>query len=221
MGDELPFDRNPLTADYRAARAKCTKKAACGRDFVLVSKLKHWLESKVDPGANDRSQASRLLAFAYRHRSRDKPGLPMSPEELFHSRYGCILVFCVLLELDRGHLVNEFLRHGIYDDLLPIDLHPLREKTATMGTRDPDPLANGFNILQWRFCPAIIEMDMRRSFYEDHFLPFCQREKINEKGVHAQLWQVAIPEEFVGPRLRAIIEDKKYDNPDDDHGPVS
>ncbi|OBT72265.1 hypothetical protein VF21_07968 [Pseudogymnoascus sp. 05NY08] len=217
MGEELPFDRNPATADYRAARAKCTKKAACGRDYVLVSKLSLWLKSMVYP--EERTHAGRLLAFAYRNRNPDKPRFPIAVGELFDSRVGCILVFCVLLELGCGDLIHEFLRHGIYDDLLPIDIYSLREKAASMRMRNSDAFANAFDRLQWKFCPATIEMGMGREFHENQILPFCQREKVNEKGVHSQLWQVAVPEEFVGPMLRAVIKDKIFNNPDDDYGP--
>lgn len=219
--ENLPLDYKQAVADFKDARAKYTKTAACGRDYVLVTKLKLWLESKVAPGAGDRTQASRLLEFAYRRRSH-RPGLPITREVLSDSHNGCLLVFCILLELDRGHLIDEFWSQGIWDKHLPIDLHSLLKKAATITTSDSDALANGFNNLQWKFCPASFEMTWRRKLVAEHILPFYKKEKINEKGFTAQLWQIEVPEEFIGPNLvRAVAKDGKYNDPNDDIGPVS
>lgn len=209
--------------DYKAARAKCTKKsAACGRDYILVKKLTLWLESKASPGVDGATQTSRLLEFAYRKLSPDKPGHPITLESLSIGHNRCLLVFCILLELGQGDLIHLFQRRNGIDRRLPIPLLSLREIAKDIGVINPDELADGFNNLQWRFCPAIIEKDMGRDFKENEILPFCHKEKINDKGGTAQLWQIEVPEEFVGPELaEAISEGGKYNNPNDDIGPVS
>lgn len=219
MADYLPVDNNPAVVGYKAARKKYTKKAACGRKYVLVSKLKLWLAA---PGVDNTTQARRLLEFAYGRRSPNRPRTPISSKELFHSRYGCVLVFCILLELGCGYLIDQFLGRGIYDDLLPIDLRPLREKTAAMGMgNNADALAEDFNRLQWQFCPVILEMRVGPKLGSDHILPFYKKEKINEKGGTAQLWQIEVPEEFIGPNLVQAVLRNGYPCHDDDLGLVS
>ncbi|OBT55671.1 hypothetical protein VE04_06921 [Pseudogymnoascus sp. 24MN13] len=217
--DNLPLDHSSAIADFRAARKKYTQKAACGRNYVLVKKLKLWLESN---GTDGRSQASRLLDFAYRKRSRHRPVLPITREILCDSHNGCLLVFCILLELDRGHLIDEFLRQDLCDKYLPINLHSLQEKAATMVTSDSKSLANGFNNLQWQFCPVTFDM-RRRKFGADFILPYHKKDKINDKGATAQLWQVEVLEEFVGPYLARALskdgEDGKYNDTNDGLGP--
>lgn len=219
MGDELPFDHDPIAA-FNAVLANHTKKAACGRSYVLVSKLRLWLKSNVPSGGENRTQASRLLAYAYRSWD-NKPSLPITPEALTDSHNECLLIFCILLELDRGHLIHRFCRRNRLDKHLPIPLQSLRDTAAKISSSNLNELADGFNNLQWKYCPAIFDMGMGREFQEEQVLPFCKKEAINEKGATAQLWQVEIPEEFVGLKLRAVLKNGKYDDPNDDFGPVS
>src|SRR5688572_18963167 len=113
--DALRLDHSSAMDDYRAARAKYTKKATCGRKYVLVTKLKLWLESIVPLGKDNITQAGRLLDFAYRKHSSNMPGLPSSEEVFSGGQNGCLLVFCILLELDRGDLIDDFLRQDICD----------------------------------------------------------------------------------------------------------
>lgn len=221
MIDNLPLDHSSAIADFRAARKKYTQEAACGRNYVLVKKLKLWLESN---GTDGRSQASHLLEFAYRERSHHRPVLPITREKLSDRHNGCLLVFCILLELDRGHLIDQFLRRDICDNRLPINLHSLQEKAATMGISDSNAnaLANGFNNLQWQFCPTTFELRMGRKLVVDHILPFHKKKKINDKGATAQLWQIEVAEEFVDFNLaRAVAKDGGYNDPEDDIGQVS
>ncbi|KFZ05322.1 hypothetical protein V501_08467 [Pseudogymnoascus sp. VKM F-4519 (FW-2642)] len=214
--DNLPLDHSSAIADFRAARKKYTQKAACGRNYVLVKKLKLWLESN---GTDGRSQASHLLDFAYRKRSRHRPVLPITRDVLSDKRNGCLLVFCILLELDCGHLIDEFWRQDICDKHLPINLHSLQEKAATMVTGDSNSLANGFNNLQWQFCPTTFELRRGRKLVVEHILPFYKKEKINDKGATAQLWQIEVAEEFVDRNLaRAVAKDGDYNDPNDDIG---
>ncbi|OBT67421.1 hypothetical protein VE03_03009 [Pseudogymnoascus sp. 23342-1-I1] len=218
--DAPPLDYGAAMADFKAAREKYTKTAACGREYVLVSKLRLWLGSRVPQGADGRTQTSRLLAFAYRGRSRDKPVLPIMPEVLSDIQDGCLLVFCILFELGRGDLIHLFFRQYLLDRYLPIPLQSLRDTVKKMPISNRDELAEGFNNLQWRFCPVKFEMSMERYFPENQIMPFCKREKINDKGGTAQLWQIEVPEEFIGPNLaKAIKKEGKYDAINDSIGP--
>ncbi|KFY38314.1 hypothetical protein V494_04413 [Pseudogymnoascus sp. VKM F-4513 (FW-928)] len=217
--DDLPLDPNSAISEFKAVLAKCTKKAACGRKYVLVKRLKLWIESKVGLGLDDRTQASRLLDFAYRTRSRNRPAPAITRGVLCHRENGCLLVFCILLKLDRGHLIDEFRKHNICDKHLPINLHLLLEKTRAIAVRSPDSLSNEFNKLQWRFCPATFEMGLGKKLVPEHILPFCEKKLINTKGGTAQLWQVDVPAEFVGADIvRAISKHAVHDEKTDDIG---
>jgi hypothetical protein len=221
MPEHRLSEHDAALLEFKAALAKNTKKAACGRHYVLVTKLRNWMKSTIDP-ADDRTQAGRLLAVAYRRR--DKPDLPITLEQLSDGEDRCLLVFCILLELGWGALIDEFFRRDKVDKHLPISLLSLQEMVLTMHIYSPNTLADDFDKLQWKYCPARIELNMGRDFHKNRILPFCKREEINNKGATAQLWQIEVPEEFVGPKLRAVraaVKDAKYDDPNDDLGPVS
>jgi hypothetical protein len=49
-------------------------------------------------------------------------------------------------------------------------------------------------------------------------IPICRKEKINNKGGTAPLWQIEVPEEFVGPRLRDVIPSARFFDLNDNGG---
>jgi hypothetical protein len=225
MSTRRASDYTTIIDKYRAKIEEFTLYGACGRPYVLVSKLTQWLKSKDDSGHNT-TPAKRLLKAAYYRRHEYEP-LPTSYESLTRGENSCLLVFCILLLLDYGDLVNRFQREHKVDKILPIPLFTLRNifdghrEDVGMSEKEADELAARFNREQWRFCPAAFEIGDPRNFGKDRVLPFCVKQIINLKGGTASLWQVEVLEEFVGLQLREKVPNSRYKSNNDNHGYVS
>lgn len=191
--------------------------ATCGRHYVLVAKLATWLRTKVHPGT-PQIQASRLLLAAYRNRI--QPGLPIHVEQFSPGEDCCILVFSILLELGKGEFVHICQRQNIVDRHLPMDSRSLRRKLAKESIPNPEELAIKFDDLQWRFCAAKFNLDIDRDHVKNVIIPICSKEMINAKGGTAQLWQIAVQEEFVGSKLKEAVSSSGFDDPRDNFGYV-
>ena len=203
--------------EFKAKLRESTTTAVCGREFVFVQKLTEWLRSEAGNGGY---QSSRLLAAAYP--DKDQTFWPITREELSDGSECCLLIFSILIELGCGTLIDEFSRREKFDRDLPIDLVWLKDNLEEMRPQngDADALADQFNTIQWKFCPAKFDLNMSRTFIQNRIVPICRKEAINEKGGTAQLFQIEIPEEFVGRRLREVVKSSRYDH-QEGNGPVS
>jgi hypothetical protein len=226
MASSKTADYDAILHEYLAKLEGFTLKGACGRPYVLVSKLTQWLKSVEGSGYN-MTPANRLLTAAYQRRHEYEP-IPISYEGLTGGDDCCLLVFCILLLLDHGDLVARcFQREGKVDKSLPIDLLTLRtvlrkhSKDVGMSEEEADKLAVDFNREQWRFCPAKFELEMGRNFGKDRVLPFVIKEPINFKGGTASIWQIEVLEEFVGLKLREAVRSSRYNSQKDSFGHVS
>ena len=72
-------------------------------------------------------------------------------------------------------------------------------------------LPSRFYELQYLFCPAKFEMHGDDDWGEEVVIPICEKNPI-KKGGTAELWQISVPEEFVGPSLRNIASGSRFDN---------
>ena len=179
-----------------------TRKSACGQDFILVEKLQGWLRS---PLGEEGTYADRLLhrvAYSKRH----LPGVPMTPDNFKPGDECCLLVFCILQSIGRGDLINIFSRKGKIDRLLPISRHDLN---ALVDDVDDADLLSKFFELQHRFRPAKFDLHVQTDWNEDMVVPIYRKNLIKEGGT-AQLWQIDIPEEFVGQKLRDVSSGSRF-----------
>lgn len=206
MADQRSLDHDASLRDFELKLQECTMQAVCGRPYVLVAKLTEWLMAKVGSGSNI-TQAGRLLLAAYRNRR--QPGRPISVEQ-FSGEDRCLLVFCILLRLGSGELVDTFQRHDIVDRRLPISLLNLRRDLETAGLPNAKQLVTDFDKIQWRFCPVRFDLHLSRRFHRNKIIPICKKEEINSKGGTAGLWQIAVQEEFVVGKLKDAVSSSRF-----------
>ena len=222
MAKQITHDHDAAIGDFRAKLQDCTVRAACGRNYVRTGMLTDWLSDKVGLGSKT-THATRLLLAAYRDRI--GPGLPISSEALSSGEARCLLVFSILLDLRLGQLVDSFQRLGIVDKRLPVDLLSLQEKISAMDLpqmeEGPKSLAERFDDTQWRFCAAGFDLRLAWEHPKNMILPIFKKEKINDKGGTASLWQVAVQEEFVGHKLRDAVRNSRFRDSRDNFGWVS
>ncbi|KAL8922484.1 MAG: hypothetical protein Q9172_003549 [Xanthocarpia lactea] len=190
--------------DLKAKVEACTMKAVCGRSYILVAELAQWLRSTLHTGSST-TQVGRLLMAAY---GQQIP--PSSTQKLWDKDNCCLLVFCILLLIEKGHLIDVLLRFDILDKHLPIPLQHLRTKLHKARIPDLTQLAAEFDEKQWAFCPAKFDLHSGQEYNEHRILPICQKAKINEKGGTANLWQIEVKEEFVGHTLKEAVAFSRY-----------
>ena len=197
-----------IMRDFREKVKSCEITGICGRPFIRVDKLKTWLSENV----------VRLLEAAYR--SQDEPALPIDPD--YVRRNDSLLIFSILLQLDRGNLIDRFHMLGL-GDYLPIELSSLKARLGDLGisAADADSLAERFDKQQWRYCPAKFRLNARRNYLPSHIIPISKKEPINAKGGTATVWQIEVLEEFVEERLRKVVPTSRFGEPGDSLGYVS
>ena len=193
--------------DFKDKVSACTQTAICGRPYILVNELTQWLRSPITcPSGKHTNQAGRLLVATYGDRV-----APSSTLKLGETDSCCLLVFCILLLIGKGDLIEVFQRFDILDQHLPIPLQQLREKLKPCLTiQDYWKLAAAFDQKQWAFCPAKFELHRAREYTEHRILPICRKEKINAKGGTARLWMIDVKEEFVGHALKQAVAFSRY-----------
>jgi hypothetical protein len=217
MDRRSPSPHDAALTDFKSVLRACTVHGVCGRPYVLVTKLTEWMRSDSGFGT---AQVERLLLAAYRHRG--EPGLPPTKEHICSGERSCLLVFSILLEIGWSDLVDRFRRKNIVDGQLPMDLLRLRRMIGEMELGDAqhhaESIAVEFDQVQWSFCPVKFHLHSEADFNTKRIVPICRKEEINTKGATANIWQVAIQEEFVEPQLREAVPSARYE---DDLGVVS
>jgi hypothetical protein len=181
-------------------------RAACGRHYIDRAKLIAWM-NRVDTD-EAMTNAGRLIGEVYCG-SRRVPFLPSAKSISTDDDDRSLLVFSILLELGRGDLVDLFQKAKIIDNNLESSEYyydDLRADLKRNHIHDADGVVDDFERAKWSFCPAVIKHGMRSKFHRGKWvLPFCKRERINEKGGTAELWQILIQEDFVHKELRDAI----------------
>ena len=206
------MDNEAILKEFTGKLDEYTRKAACGRDFILVERLQGWLRSPVGGGGTHADRLLHCVAYS----NREHPGVPLTADKFKPGDDCCLLVFCILQRIGRGDLINVFSRKGKVDTSLPISRHDL--KTIADDVHDAD-LLSAFFQQQHRFRPARFDLHSTTDLDdEDMVVPIYQKNHIKTGGT-AKLWQIDIPEEFVGQTLRDVSSGSRFnagseENPD-------
>ncbi|OQV04540.1 Protein kinase domain-containing protein isoform 1 [Cladophialophora immunda] len=187
---------------------RCTIQGRGGGQYVRVDMLKQWWEggpaARAGPGNR---HIDHILEYVYSQTP--GPSLPIGPDEISRERYGCVIVFSILLHIggvDAGRSIHQYQNHRIFDDRLPVKLYELEECKL--------PYADQFNRAQWAFSPPCFDLYTHHIYPAGTILPICMDEPINPgKGGTATLWQIGVQEEFVTPKLRKKVETCKFEHP--------
>jgi hypothetical protein len=104
----------------------------------------------------------------------------------------CKRVFCILLLLGKGKLIQNFCQH----DELGDDKLPFHERPRTLpGDSD---FWKAFEEEQWKFCsPEILDKDWNRLYDERYILPITYKEKIGAGG-SPEVYKIEIHEDYNG-----------------------
>ena len=189
--------------EFKAQLDRHTKEANCGRHFVLVDSFQTWLRSPIEEGTH----AGRLL-HRVAYSNRQEPGLPITTDTFRAGDDCCLLVFCILLVLDRGYLIDKFSEKGKVDRLLPLAPDDIQAVLRSQNEEDTG-VVSAFLELQNRFRPARFELHRSNHWDENVVLPIHQKNPIKRGGT-ASLYQIIVPEEFVGKNLRSVASGSRF-----------
>ena len=201
---ESPFD------DFRKQLRACTLDALHGKQFVLISRLKEWFSSRTTPSSS--TQLQKLLWKVYHEHLKISPGLPINEDSISRDS---LLIFSILLDVDHGDLIQKFRKHSWVDSKLPFHKPELvlwlhDHEIPTRKREDQESLAERFLSTQWKYSVLPFQLGDEKTHPQQCILPICQRQTINKKGATADLWEIEVPEEFVGDTLRESVQNSKY-----------
>ena len=194
-----------ILEEFRRRLQQDTRTATCGRQFVLVEKLQQWLRSPADGVV---THAERLLRVAYEDRC--KAFLPIAAPQIVLNpgEHCCLLVLCILQLIGCGSAIHVFYENQKTDGLLPFRQDTIQELFRDANIQDPNKATEFFE-MQHRFKPARFELQMKNIWRSDRVIPIYRKNSIKEGGT-AQVYQIDIPEEFVGERLRDFCAGSRF-----------
>ena len=207
-------DNAAILEEFNTKLKEHTRQAHDGREFVLVDSFQRWLRSPIERGTH----AERLLELVA-YGNRKEPGIPITGDNFKPGDQCCLLVFCILQMLDHGSLIELFSRRGKVDRLLPLapdDLLSIFQGAIFQGAKVKDQdLVSKFSTIQHRFRPARFELHSSTDWDENMVIPIYRMNPIKDGGT-ASLWQIDVPEDFVGESLRDVCSGSRFNTNTDE-----
>ena len=190
--------------EFQRKLEECPHTAACGRPFVPVGRLQDWFRSSCRPGVTHIDQYEIAAYRIWR-----TPNLPTSPDTFEEGPECCLLVFCILLMINRGELIHHFKEESKVDQRLPFSLEEVSVVLNNAGVSNADSLYRDFDDKQHRFCSPKFYYRGNKHWNEDVVIPICSKMPINE-GETAKLWHIDVPEEFVNGTLKQKSKSSRF-----------
>ncbi|PVH68936.1 hypothetical protein DL98DRAFT_627424 [Cadophora sp. DSE1049] len=187
-------------ATFHDTIQRLTLTSALGREFILTEQLMTWLNSSCLEEPRDHSILEGLFNDTLASHKLTEIHIPPWERE-------SVLLFCLLLHLGLGQHLSEF--RDIFDDDLPLPVDAIHRMSNWLET---EKILDGFYDIQWRYFPARFHLDSFHAWPAEIILPICAKSLIGN-GRTASVYEVAIPEEFLGPELRATVVNPRFEDP--------
>lgn len=184
---------------------KNSDNSVSGRTFVFTKRLELWLNSMVDI-----LEPLTMLEILFDTVvANEASGNEITPPWQSDS----VLIFCILMQLGVGDRLQVFVANGMSDKSLPIPDQNLRALAKDLG-HVGEKFASKFQEMQWQYLPATFDLDGVHEWSQDKIIPICYQNSIAE-GRTAKVYEVAIPEDFIGLNLaHAFPHCRRYLNSD-------
>lgn len=197
--------------EFHAKVKNLTLTAACGREYVRVTKLQEWLRDRCPSGSN-----SRMLDLLYAGPWSTNPQQLRSPVHHHVLESEGLILLSILIELEQTQYLEQFWQHDICGSKIPASLDDLYKKLESANIPDSKRLADRFYERQWKFCPVVFHYSDVKQYNPRQILPIVRKKLILDnngkgKGGTAELAQIEVLEEFVGKRLREQVPDSCYE----------
>jgi hypothetical protein len=189
-----------------------TGRSDSGQQYIRCFSLTEWLLSNQTPQA---TYLDLLVESAYS----DVFIVPVDPWQISYRKKPSLLVFSLLLELGRGDLIQHFLRKDLTDNKLPFSKVSLEQASPSGSANDVNFMAQVYE-KQWAYCPLKFQLDMGLDLPASTIIPIQQKRRVNSKGGSSIIWDITVPEEFVGETLRQAATPTKIMDFSDNPSPV-
>ncbi|KAK0616720.1 hypothetical protein B0T14DRAFT_251520 [Immersiella caudata] len=185
------------------------------QDFVLIERLDQWMQGKAtDPSRPSNTWVVLLLVDSHEyHRGIDNyPALTTIRDDIrLSSDRSIFRLFCILLQIDAGHLI-EPLSYFLCDDDLPLSSQNLesellsRDIVSTPG--NAHDLAQNFVRWQYSFCcrPLLRRKVTKFNAYE--IIPITRMEPVNDREQIANVYHIEIPLDCVSSGVQELVGDE-------------
>jgi hypothetical protein len=222
---EYELEHQTAVEEFEYLRKSFERKAVGGRKFVLVDALTERLHQRSQTcGDKYMHDLHRLAATTFLSKSLEQPHL------LLADLKACLRIFYILVELRCPRLAKHFHRRGLDDTRLPIDRVTLEREIPPQELEDElgEPYPEFYSIFcerQYAWCAMAFELDMR-VVCRNQIIPFYRQEEIkpykNDRRpkINATLWEIDVPEELIGPKLMADLDDNLWRKQDVETGLV-
>jgi len=194
---------SPSEKDLNEVIQTYTIQAVSGKSFILTERLKVWLSSRCE-GLGSKTHLENIFDSIFRSKSAES-------QEFFSLEQNSVLI-CILLQIGLGHLIASFKNYGISDESLPISREELTSISSKLEVSQTKVVVDFFEF-QWRFHPAVFELERDEQWPVEMVIPIYRQTLIAE-GRTAKVYEISIPEDFVGPRLRRAAPTSRYKDPD-------
>lgn len=188
----------------RSKLLELTEKSAFdGRPFVLTQELAHWFQAPADDKPEESNWKHLTSAISTRR--------GISRLALHHLKLDSYMkIICTLIQIGCTSAVKVFVRNNITDSTLPLQLERLENLASTFTSNlFPKEVTLEFYRVQWRYFPAQFNLGRSYTLDRDTVVPICSSELVGV-GNTAQVYQIAVPEEFVGKELSATLSWAKF-----------
>jgi len=201
---------------FKKAVHRYTRRNYLNQEFVLIEQLDQWMQKR----GNEQSSNSWLVilltdSYEY-HRGIDNyPSLTRICHDIKLSSSRPILrLFCILLDIGAGHLI-EPLSYFLCDDDLPLAHESLSSDLASRGIlsapENAHELARQFVSRQYAFCCRSLIKHEVTKFNANAIIPITRMEPVNDKGQLASVYHIEIPADYVSPSIQELVTDHKMD----------
>jgi hypothetical protein len=128
------------------------------------------------------------------------------PEQLLFGNHSHVLVLSCLFALRHERFIYAFQQFRIDDQALRSgDLYDRYQRLMSRLIEKGEPegviqtVIDEFEVKKWSFLPAHLDFDLKfdMHFVKGTILPYCERQKVNDKGGTASVDQILVPNAFV------------------------
>lgn len=172
---------------------------ACQEPFYNTRPVIDWMMAVPEHNGSTDKNVNLLLKEV--KAGTEQKGLLIEP---YNSESYSMIVFIILLHLNRGHLIYIFQDAKIIDANLELDfsVYPEFRKKIRRYGGDADQIIRDFERAKWRFFPASFEDIKIGKVKKEHRLPFCFLRQVNNEGATARVFEVTVPEAFIKDELK-------------------
>lgn len=185
-----------LYRDFRGAIRAAMMKTYDQQEYLPIGKLREYFDKK----AGSRTTLYRLYEASTNRQNQ------VQVDEV-RSKY--LRVFAVLLYIEQGKVISNFMTSGLCDDKLPLRKHSAKGIACGSSELVQQRWWPQFEETQWKFHIPTFGYELSTCWPDRTILPFQKKEALNSKGGTATVYRVEIHPDYLSRDLKDRIAGTK------------